>query len=300
MTTVTEPSIHTAPALETGWGATTPVDDTVQRHGLLAMPAAWEAIARACGGRTHRADGWEAIDLGRPTGLFNSATVTHPLRDEELGPSAARIERFYDRGGHGAALLWSPWPTPDLTARGWTLQGHPPLLYRPAGLPIERREPAHLEIVEVSTARELTEWCRTAVEAFPLTEVDRPGSLLEPTVLDDDRFRFLLGRAEGRSVAVGCQAVVRGANVLLLSTVHPGHRGRGAYGALVAERLARHPDLPSVTIVSDDSRPILVTRFGFLPISRWTLWERPRPCAPTPSTDRRPTTPDPATAAGRR
>ncbi len=277
MTTVTEPTIDPAPVLETGWGATTPVDDTVQRHGALAMAAAWAAVAWACGGRLHRTDGWEAVDLGRPSGLCNSATLIRPPRDADLAATLARIERFYDRGGHGAALLWSPWPTPDLAARGWTLQGHPPLLYRPAGLPVERRPAADLEIVEVTSARELTEWCHLAVEAFPFTEVERPGSLLEPTVLDDDRFRFLLGRAEGRSVAVGCQAVVLDANVLLLSTVRPEYRGRGVYGALVAERLARHPDLPSVTIVSDDSRPILVTRFGFLPISRWTLWERPRP-----------------------
>ena len=277
MRTATEPTADAAPRLETGWGPTTPADDTVQRHGALAMAAAWQAISEACGGRSRHYAGWEAVDLGRPSGLCNSATLTRPLLDTDLGPTAARIEAFYDHAGHGATLLWSPWPTPDLTARGWTLQGHPPLLYRPAGLPVERRPPADLEIVEVASEGELTRWCRVAVEAFPLSEVERPGSLLPPTVLDDDRFRFLIGRAEGRDVAVGCQVVVQGANVLLLSTVQPGHRGRGAYGALVADRLARHPDLPSVTIVSDDSRPILVTRFGFLPISRWTLWERERP-----------------------
>ena len=281
MTTVTDPRVDTAPdtapALESGWAATTPTDDTVERHGALAMAATWEATARACGGRTHRSDHWEAVDLGRPSGLFNSATLTRPLGDADLAPTLDRIEAFYDRSGHGASLLWSPWPTPDLTPRGWTLQGHPPLLYRPAGAPIEGRSPTAVEIVEVTSERELAQWCRVAVEAFPLDEVERPEGLLTPPVLDDHRFRFLLGLAEGRSVAVGCQTVAHGANVLLLSTVHPGYRGRGAYGALVADRLARHPDLPSVTIVSDDSRPILVTRFGFLPICRWTLWERERP-----------------------
>jgi len=277
MTTTSGPTVYTPPDLETGWEPTTPTDDTVLRHGALAVAAAWQASAESCGGRVHHADGWEAVDLGRPSGLFNSATLTRPLRDADLGATVDRIARFYDRRGHGAALLWSPWPTPDLSDRGWMLQGHPPLLYRPAGPPVERRPPADLELREVASDRELTEWCRVAVEAFPLTEVDRPGGLLAPAILDDHRFRFVLARADGRSVAVGCQVVVRSSNVLLLSTVLPGHRGRGAYGALVADRLARHPDLPSVTIVSDDSRPILTTRFGFLPISRWTLWERPRP-----------------------
>ncbi len=276
MTTVTEPATDTTSGLETGWQAGTPTEDTVLRHGTLAMAAALAATAEACGGRVVREHGWEAADLGRPTGILNSATLLQPRGEAELRATVDRIARFYDLEGRGAALLWCPWPTPDLTERGWALQGHPPLLYRPPGLPVTRRESADLELVEVSSAAELAEWCRVTVASFPFTDVDHPEGLLAPSVLDDGRFRFVLARADGRSVAVGSQVVVRGANVLLLSTVDPEHRGRGAYGALVADRLARHPQLPSVTIVSDDSRPILVSRFGFLPIARWTLWERPR------------------------
>jgi hypothetical protein len=267
----------TLPALETGWETDTAATDTVLRHGVLAMAATWEALGRLGAGRVHRDERASAVDLGRPTGLFNSATLLRPLRDEAVGQVVEQLERFYDAEGTGAALLWSPGPTPDLTGRGWTLQGHPPLLYRPAGLPVEPRVPADLEVTDVGTERELAEWSAAAVEAFPLTEVEEPSGLVDLAVLDDQRFRFLLGRVDGRAVAVGCQVVVAGANVLLLSTVRPDHRGRGYYAALVADRLARAPELPSVTIVSDDSRPILVGRFGFLPVARFTLWERPRP-----------------------
>jgi len=268
---------ETLPALETGWEPDTPADDTVLRHGVLAMAAAWEPIGRLGAGRVHRDDGCSAVDLGRPTGLLNSATLLRPVSDAAFSGTVDRIERFYDAHGTGAVLLWSPWSTPDLTGRGWVLQGHPPLLYRPAGLPVERRQPEDLAVTEVTTERGLAEWCTVAVDAFPLPEVDTPSTLFDPAILHDQRFRFVVGRVGNRAVAVGCQAILGGANVLLLSAVRSDHRGRGYYAALVADRLARTPDLPSVTIVSDDSRPALVARFGFLPVTRFTLWERPRP-----------------------
>lgn len=268
---------ETMPVLETGWDPNTPDDDTILRHGLLALAATWEATADLDGGRVHRDERVSAVDLGRPTGMFNSASLLQPPRSDAFTTTVDRIERFYDAQGAGAALLWSPWPTPDLTDRGWTLQGHPPLLYRPAGLHVEPREPPDLAIAEVTTERELTEWCTTVVASFPLTEVDAPNALFDPAVLDDDRYRFIVGRVGDRTVAVGCQVVIGGTNVLLLSAVRPEARGHGYYAALVADRLARASDLPAVTIVSDDSRPILVGRFGFLPVTRFTLWERPRP-----------------------
>ena len=267
---------ETLPALETGWEPDTPTDDTLVRRGVLAMTATWESLGQVAGGRLHRDDRFSAVDLGRPAGLFNSATQLQPARDDTFGTTVGRIERFYDGHGTGATLLWSPWPTPDLTGRGWRLQGHPPLLYRPAGLPVERRRPGHLTVAEVTTKSELAEWCTVAVDAFPLTDVDAPSTLFDPAILADERYRFIIGRVGRRAVAVGCQALIDGTNVLLLSTVRPDARGRGYYGALVSERLARAPDLPSVTIVSDDSRPVLVGRFDFLPVTRFTLWERPR------------------------
>lgn len=268
---------ETLPVLETGWEPDTPADDTLLRRGVLALAATWEATGQISDGRILRGDEHTAVDLGRPTGLFNGATLLLPVSDDAFATTVERIERFYDAQGTGAVLLWSPWPTPDLTGRGWVLQGHPPLLYRPAGLPVERHEPDDLVVTEVTTEHELAEWCTVAVDAFPLTEVDASSTLFDAAVLTDERFRFIVGHVGRRMVAVGCQVVVEGTNVLLLSAVRSEHRGRGYYAALVADRLARAPHLPSVTIVSDDSRPILVGRFGFLPVTRFTLWERSRP-----------------------
>lgn len=271
---------QTIPQLETGWRPETPTDDTVLRRGVLALAAAWEVTGLVGDGRIHRDDECQAVDQGRPTGLFNSATLLRPVSEPAFGRVVDRIERFYGTRGSGGVLLWSPWPTPDLTARSWHLQGHPPLLYRPAGLPdglaVGHGAAGDLTISEATTPRDLAEWCEVAVDAFPLPEVEVARTLLDPALLTDRRVRFLVGRVSNEAVAVGCQVIVNRTNVLLLSSVRPEHRGRGSYAELVAKRLASTPDLPSVAIVSDASRPVLTGRFGFLPVTRFTLWERAR------------------------
>ncbi len=267
----------TTPDLETGWRSTTPLDDTILWRGIVALAGAWEVTGRIGGGQIHRDERVSAVDLRRPTGFFNSAMLLRPLRDPELEVTVDQIEGFYEAAGQGAALLWSPWPTPDLAGRGWELQGYPPLLYRPAGIPVTRQRRDGLEVLEVTDPEALRAWCRLAVAAFPLEEVDRPDGLLDPSLLRDPRFRLTVAQVDGRAVAVGLQVIVNDTNVLLLGAARPEHRGHGHYATLVADRLAHRTDLPAVTIVSDDSRPILVEHFGFLPISRFTLWERPRP-----------------------
>jgi hypothetical protein len=80
-------------------GADTPADDTILRRGVLALGATWEAVGQAGGGRCRRDELVSAVDLGRPTGLFNSATLLQPVRDDAFGETVGRIERFYDARG---------------------------------------------------------------------------------------------------------------------------------------------------------------------------------------------------------
>ena len=262
---------------ETGWGPTTPAGDTILRHGVDAIVASGEAVAAACGGRIHRGRGFVAVDLGLPTGIMNSATLTEPLFGDAFAAALEQIESFCGAGGSGEFLLWSPWPIPDLSARGWSLEGHPPLLHRSPTGPMEVAAPEDLEVVEVTDTAGLAEWNATVVEAFPFPDVEPSDGPLGPGVLDDDRFSLLLGRVDGRAVVAGSRFVAGGASVLLLTATRPEARGRGYYGPLVRHRLGSTPDLPVVSLVSDHSRPILVDRFGFLPISRFTVWSRPRP-----------------------
>lgn len=123
--------METATRLEDGWGLTTPVGDTLLRRYVLNLAAFHEAVARAMGGRTLCRDDVVAADLGHPAGLYNSAVLLRP--PERLDNLVMELESFYDGHGCGDVELWSAWPTSDLTGRGWELEGHPPLLVRPAG-----------------------------------------------------------------------------------------------------------------------------------------------------------------------
>lgn len=273
----TAPTAPLDTGLETGWDATTPAGDTIVRQSVDAIVAGSVAVATACDGRVHRGSGFVAVDTGRPTGVVNGTVLTEPRFGVEFDGTIDEIEAFYGAGGRGEVRLWSPWPTPDLHGRGWVLEGHPPLLYRAPTGPLGVSAPEELEVSAVTDTAALEEWNTVVVEAFPLTGVEPSHAPLGPGALDDERFSLLLGRVDGRSVVAGSRVVGGDASVLLLTATRPEARGRGYYGALVRHRLGSTPDLPVVSLVSDHSRPILVDRFGFLPVCRFTSWTRTRP-----------------------
>ncbi len=267
------------PELETGWRPGTPADDTLLRRFVLNLSSSWAAAADSRQGRIRRDERFVAADLGHPSGMFNSTTLLQPLPGDDLDDTLDEVESFYAEEGSGTHLLWSPWPTPDLRERGWELEGHPPMLLRPAGIPIDQEVPDELEIVEVHDRHGIEEWCALAVDAFPLDDLQphRPGALFDEAILSDDRYRFLVGRVDGEPVCIGSRYVAHGLNTLFLAATHPDARGHGYYRAMAARRVADRPDLPDTAVVSDMSRPVLVDRLGFLPITRFTLWARARP-----------------------
>jgi hypothetical protein len=265
---------NTTRRLETGWLPDTPLEDTLLRRFVLTYAASWESVGRVAGGVVHHDDRCSIVDLGRPAGLFNSATLLQPLRGELLDETLQTIEHAFDAGGQGSAMLWSPWPTPDLRSRGWELEGHPPLLVRPPG-PVTG-QPHHPGSTEVTNGDELARWNMVVIDGFPLDEVDRATDLLPAGILEDDRWRFVLAHEDDVAVAAGSQFVANDLNLLVLAATRPQARGRGHYSALATDRIAHRGDLPAAAIVSDDSRPVLVRRFGFVAMTRFTLWTRSR------------------------
>jgi hypothetical protein len=61
-----------------------------------------------------------------------------------------------------------------------------------------------------------------------------------------------------------------------LGVTLPEARRRGYWAAMAAVRLIEEPGLPAVGVFSDMSRPS-AEAIGFLPLTRFTLWHRPRP-----------------------
>jgi hypothetical protein len=272
--------------LTTGWESDVPVDDSILRRFLFCWSSACATFAAAAGGRALRTPDFAAADYGRPSGWFNAATLLAPPDPARFDAVLDDVEAFFG-SGTGEALLWSAWPIPDLAPRGWYLQGHPPLLVRPpAGLVPPPACPP-VDISDVADAAGLAEWERVAAEGYPVPELlpVQPGTIADPSLLDDPRLRFTVGREDGEAVSLGALFVEAGAGCFTLGVTQPSARGRGHWRAHAIRRLLAAPDLWMTGIFSDYSRPP-AERLGFLPLFRFTLWARPRPSAEPVQTTR--------------
>lgn len=262
------------PPLEDGWQPTTPPGDTLTRQYVDNHAAYLEAVAGAGGGLFRRTSRYAAADLGRPATVFNATVLLHPDSLHDPAATLSELDAFYS-GGVGTVYLWSPWPTPDLRRYGWQLEGHPPLMLRPPGGRLPGASDVRVERVADATA--VRRWERVVVEGYPFPDVQPwlPGAFLDPHILDDDRLRLWLAFDRGEPVTAGALFVDCGIAHLSFGVTLPTARRRGHWYALVRERLLSAPDLPAAGLFADDSRPG-AERVGFLPVSRFTLWSRPR------------------------
>jgi hypothetical protein len=274
--------------LTDGWEPDLPVADTLLRRFLFNLAAFHEVPVAAAGGRVLRRDHLTAADLGRPAAMHNAATLLRPLPFDRASETLDEVEGFFDGHGSGEAYLWSAWPTPDLRPRGWVLEGHPPLLLRTPGAAPVPPVPPGLRVERVAAVDALRDWERVAVDGFPYRELQpyRPGTLLHERVLADGRLRLWVGYEDDRPVCVGSLFVAEGVATFSLGVTLAEARRRGYWAAMAAVRLVEEPGLPAVGVFSDMSRPS-AEAIGFLPLTRFTLWHRPRPgpstAAATPS-----------------
>jgi hypothetical protein len=271
---------YTEPGLRSGWEPDTPAQDTLLRAYLLNLAESNAAPVAALGGRVLRRDDVVATDLGRPTGLLlNTATLLRPLAGADAGPVLDALDAFFARSAAGAVTLFSAWPTPDLRERGWRLEGHPPLLLRPASLPAPSvTTPPGFRIVAVDRPDRLEDWCQVAVDGFPFPELQpyRPGSWLDERVLADGRLRLWVGYDDSGPVCIGALFNEQGLGQMWLAVTLPGARGHGYYRAMAHHRIAAAGNVPLVALFSDMSRPVAEQQLGFLPLLRFTVWTRER------------------------
>ena len=256
--------------LETGWLTDTPVDDTVLRRFVHNQGEVNAVTAAAAGGRDERTDDVFLADSGLPVPYFNQALLARPL-DGADDPVLDVVDGFF--AGTGVTTLLSIWPTPDLSARGWSLVGHPALVLRAPG-PFTHEPAAGVAVKAATSAEDLTTAERVVVEGYPLDEArDVPAGELFPPALADLGLVVRLGLLDGVAVGVGNRFVGHGVVNLCLGATLPAARRRGVWEALVWARVSDAPDLPAVAFTSDYSRPGF-QRMGFLPITRLTMWAR--------------------------
>jgi len=256
--------------LETGWLADTPVGDTILRRFAFNQADLNERFAVGAGGRSERSGELSLADSGGPIAFFNQAIPLRPLTGVD-DPLLDAAERFYSSASHPATLL-SLWPTPDLSARGWGLGGHPAFVARPPGPHAASRPEVDVRLVETAADLQVVE--EVAVDGYPLEEGRSllPGGLLPPGLLDTG-IRYRVAYLDGRPVAAASNHAGHGVVNLCFAATLPEARRHGAWSALLWARVDDHPDLPAVAFTSDYSRPGF-ERLGFLVVTRFTLWWR--------------------------
>lgn len=247
--------------LEDGWLADTPVDDSLLRRFAFNQAELNDHWAETGGGRIDAADGIRLADARSAIPYFNQALLLRPLE----GPDDPRLDAtdaFFAGSGQAATLL-SIWPTPDLRARGWRLEGHPMLVARgPWG---DLTRPGDAELVRALDRDSVVEYARVLEEGYPMPGADVPGTLVDRGV------RFYVADVGGKVVAGGAGYSAYGVVNMCGAATLPDARRTGAWGALVRRRMADAPDLPAVAFTSDFSRPGFV-HMGFLPVTRLTMW----------------------------
>jgi hypothetical protein len=256
------------PPVETGRLADTPAEDTVLRRFLLNQADGQDVIVGAVGGRSRRTPDVALSDTGLPSPYLNQATLLRPVLDAADGV----LDEVADFYGDGVGLLLSPWPTPDLSGRGWQLVGHPMFVVRG---PLTAPPPAPREGVAVrlaTSAEDLALVKQIVVDGYPVPELaDVPAERVFGTALLAGPVRYRIGSHAGVPVAAVASHVSHGVVNLCLAATLPSARRRGVWQALVDARCADGPGLPAVAFTSDYSRPGFV-RMGFLPVMRFTLW----------------------------
>ena len=117
---------------------------------------------------------------------------------------------------------------------------------------------------------------RVLVDGYPFADLQplRPGALFDERLLAAADPHLEVGYLDGRPVTVGARHIAHGLVVLVLGATLPEARHLGCWAAMVRSRLAAAPELPAAALFSDDSRPGAERLFGFLPITRFTLWGR--------------------------
>lgn len=266
--------------LETGWGAATPLGDNLVHTALANLADGLSHYARALGGREHRTAAVSLGDLDCPAPLFNDAVLLEPVLDA-AAPVLDEVDAFFGDHRSTGAIVWSGWPTPDLTCRGWDLVGYPPLMLLPAARPPMAPGPSELVVEHIGDGAGMAAFEEVLVNGFPLEELVpyQPGCIFDERVLGGP-FRAWVGRVEGQAVAASAAHVFGGVTMVEWVVTLPGARGRG-YGRAMTEVAALcEPDQPALLNSSDAGRPVY-ERMGFLTLLRFTLWHRPGPAART-------------------
>jgi hypothetical protein len=258
--------------LESGYGPRVAAGDNLCNDFVQESARSFVAFAVARGDRVARIDGLVTmVDAGSPVPFFNRAMLEQPIDDVER--LLTELRNFYSGTGSAAPfLLDSAWPTPDLRAHGFTLMGHPPLMLRPAHMPLSAAPP-ELHIESVDDDRTAFDYEHTLAYGYPAPQIQpvKEVSILTAGARAAPGWQHFVGYVDARPVAAGSAYVdthlLRVDNIATLESA----RGHGYGLAITAAAIAVEPSKPATLIASDLGRPVY-ERLGFVALLRETYW----------------------------
>lgn len=265
--------METNEELETGYGPSPPPGDNLCNDYSEGLVAGYTALAEARDQRVLVDDELALTDGGSPSLFVNIAVVRQPLTEEDWRRAAERMQAFYDEVGGGPYLVFSAWPTPDLTSLGFGRVGHPPLMFRPVG-PLASTPIEGFDVRPVVDAETAHDWEKTLVEGFPLTELApvQPGCILPVDAVAAGSWRHWVGYLDERPVATSSANVgSHHVDVEFVAAVEAA-RGKGIGRAITATATLADPALPAMLVASDMGRSVY-ERLGYVTFLRFTLWE---------------------------
>jgi hypothetical protein len=250
---------------------------------LQAFAPNWSQATEVWGGslgaRSLRTDRFVAVSAGWPAFIVNSTTLLAPLEPEDVDSTMAAIDDHYGfpaGASTGRVFIFSFWPTPDLTSHGWKYR-IAPLMLRPVGGELPAPPPG-LRVQEVRDLASLRAAEVVTVRGFGPTdpELQQPGVLFGPALLDDPRFRMWVGWADDQPVSTSATFIAEGINNVINVATIPEALRRG-YGAAVTWHATRaDPSLPTLLVASDQGQPVY-EKMGYQKKLDITLWSRKSP-----------------------
>lgn len=252
-----------------GWEPTLDASDSMLRAFVFANAECRESIAARVGGRTRRLGAVSLADPASPVFFDNGAVLLQPPAYVHIETVVGDVLAFFPPERH--FVLLSAWPTPDLSAFGFSLMGHPPLMLRPRGGDVPPIPPG-LAIREVDDAASLSDFLTTLIRAYPM-----PGAETSPfsdVRILDPSLRLFVGYVGGVPVATAGVHIGQGLNDVEWVSTMPDHRGRGIGAALTWAATMGDPALPAALIASDDGQPVYKA-MGYIGLMRLTMWHRP-------------------------
>lgn len=249
-----------------GWEGDLDVSDSMLRREVMNLAARYRFAGERAGTDVVDDEDIVGVRLSQTSPWGNDLVLLHPFE----GDAGAFVDVLRHRVPW-PSLVWSAWPTPDLSPHGLNPFGHPPWMLRSSGGETPP-DPEGVRIVEVDDDDGMRDYDRTVIRGFPIMHSD--GTFLEDLLRPQFRggpWRFFVAYVDDEPASVASAFVSQGISQVEWVATLPEHRGKGLGEAVTWRATLAEPDLPATLIASDMGRPIY-ERMGFLPVQRMTLW----------------------------